>query len=113
MKLQKYPPSILFLQDAKFPNDSDSAILARIWKKCTTISIDAQGTSGGLSISWNPHIISLNYALASRHAIYASFHILGSRIKGFLMNVYGPQNAREKKTFLSILTSLEPCKLIL
>ena len=99
MKLQKDPPFVLFLQETKCPSDSASAILACIWKNCTTIAIDAQGASGGLSISWNPHIISLDYAMAARHSISASFHILGSSIKGFLMNVYGPQNAGEKKIF--------------
>ena len=100
MKLQKDPPSVLFLQETKCSNESTSAIMARIWKNYITIAIDAQGASGSLSISWNPHIISLDYALAARHSISASFHILGSSIKGFLMNVYGPQNAGEKKNLL-------------
>ena len=90
MKLQKDPPSVLFLQETKCPSESASAIMARIWKNCTTIAIDVQGASGGLCISWNPHILSLDYALATRHSISASFHLLGSSIKGYLMNVYGP-----------------------
>ena len=51
MKMQKDPPSVLFLQETKCPSDSPTAILARIWKKCTTIAIDVQGALGGLSIS--------------------------------------------------------------
>ena len=98
MKIQKDPPYILFLQETKCPSESASAIMTRIWKNCTTIAIDSQGASGDLSISWNPHIISLDYAVAARHSISASFHILGSSIKGYLMNVYGPQIARKKKS---------------
>ena len=100
MKLQKDPPSILFLQETKCPSESASNIMACIWKNCSTIAIDAQGASGGLSISWNPHIISLDFALIARNSISTSFHLLGSSIKGYLMNVYGPQIASGKKNIL-------------
>ena len=65
------------------------------------MEIDAQGASGGLSISWNPLLINLGDALASRHSLSASFHILGSSIRAFLMNVYGPQMADSKRNLLN------------
>ena len=51
MKIQKDPPSVLFLQETKCPSDSATSILAWIWKNYITIGIDVQGASGGLSIS--------------------------------------------------------------
>ena len=65
------------------------------------MEIGAQGASGGLSMSWNPLLITLDYALASGHSLSTSFHIPGSSIKGFLMNVYGSHVADSKKNLLN------------
>ena len=51
IKIQKYPPTVLFLQETKCPSDIVASIMARTWKDCLTMEIDAQGSSGGLSIS--------------------------------------------------------------
>ena len=51
MKLQKDPPSVLFLQETKCPIDTAASILDRIWNNCLTMEIDVQGALGGLSIS--------------------------------------------------------------
>ena len=101
MKLQKDPSPILFLQETKCPSDTAASILAWIWKNCLTIEISTHGSSGGLSISWNPLLTTLDDILASRHSLSASFHILGSSIRGFLMNVYGPQMVDSKKNLLN------------
>ena len=101
MKIQKDPPAILFLQETKCPSDSTTSILAQIWKNYITIAIDAQGASGGLSISWNPLLITLEDSLASIHSLSSSFHILDTSIRGFLMNVYGPQMVDSKRNLLN------------
>ena len=101
MKLQKDPPNVLFLQETKCPSVTAASILAWIWNNYLTMEIDAQGASRGLLINWNPLLITLDDALASRHSLSVSFHILGYSIRGFLMNVYGPQMEDSKNNLLN------------
>ena len=68
---------------------------------CLTIIVDSKGASGGISISWNPLLVTLNDASSSFHSLSSSFHILGFSIKGFLMNVYGTQMVDSKMNLLN------------
>ena len=77
--------------------------MSRIWKDCLTIAIDAKGASGSISISWNPLVVTLNEATSSLPTLSAYFHILGTSIKGFLMNVYGPQATDSKMNLLNFI----------
>ena len=91
MKIQKDRPIVIFIQETKCSSESATKLMSLVWKYCLNIAIDARGASGGISISWNPLLVTLNNASSSFHSLSASFHILGFSIKGFLMNVYGTQ----------------------
>ena len=65
----------------------------KVWKGCESIAIDARGAAGGLGILWNPRVVTLSGSLATNCTISADFHILGTRIRGFISNVYGPLKA--------------------
>ena len=103
MNLKKDQPYVLFLQETKCTSEIIYQMMAWIYKYCLTIVIDAQGVSGGLSIHWNPLLITLDEATSSRHSLSSSFHIHGSSIKGFIMNVYGPQTVNSKMNLLNHL----------
>ena len=93
MKIQKDRHVVLFIQETKCSDDLASKLMSRIWKDSRMIAIDARGASGGISITWNPLLATFSVATSSMHTLSASFHILGTNIKGYLMNVYGAQAA--------------------
>ena len=103
MKIQKDQPTVLFLQETKCTSGIISQMMARIWKDFITIAIDAQGASEGLSISYNPLLITLDEPASSCHSLFTSFHILGSSIRGFIMNFYGPQTVNNKMNLMNHL----------
>ena len=45
--------------------------------------------------------------LTTNCTISAEFHILGTRIRGFISNVYGPPRADQKPAFLESLLDLK------
>ena len=94
---------VLFLQETKCPSDIASQLMSQIWKDFLTIPIDAKGAFGSISISWNLLLVTLNEASSSLHCLSASFHILGSNIRGFLMNLYGLQAADFKMKILNFI----------
>ena len=67
-----------------------TSIAQKIWNGCESVAIDAKGAAGGLRILWNPWEVNLSGFIATSFSLSVDFHILGTRIKGFLTNVYGP-----------------------
>ena len=70
--------------------------MSKIWKESLCASIDAKGVSGGISICWNPLIISLTNLSSFPYSISSLFHLVGTNIKGHLLNIDGTQQARIK-----------------
>ena len=70
-----------------------TSIDQKIWNGCESNAIDDKGVAGGLGILWNPREVNLSILLENSFSLSVDFHILGTRIKGFLTNVYGPLKA--------------------
>ena len=94
------------LQETKCEGNFLKERLSKIWYGCQTITIDARGVAGGISISWNPNKVSLSNFLATSFSISASFHHIDSGVKWVLTNVYGPSHPWEKSKFLDSLEFL-------
>ena len=49
--IQKERPNILFLQETKCNSEMIGSILSKAWPNCSSVAVDASGTSGGLAIA--------------------------------------------------------------
>ena len=54
------------------------------------IVVDGKCAARGIAIIWNAREASLSNFSATQHYLLATFHILGTSIKGFMANVYAP-----------------------
>jgi exonuclease III len=105
-KVTQEKPRVLMIQETKCSSSTLDALEARLWKGSHSITVDAEGASGGLVILWNPAEIILDNFLATSHTITASFQFMGSGVQGFITNVYGPQLPVQKALFLDYMSSL-------
>ena len=103
-RIEKEKSGIIFLQETKFSGKELTSIAHKIWKGCESVAIDSKGVAGGLGILWNPREVNLSILLENSFSLSVDFHILGTRIKGFLTNVYGPLKAEHKFSFLDSLS---------
>ena len=62
--------------------------------------IDSKGAAGGIDILWNPQEVNLSGFVATSFFLSVDFHILGTRIRGFFTNIYGPPKVEQKLSFL-------------
>jgi len=104
--IQHEKPHILFTQETKCNTSTLVSILSKAWSGCQIVTVDATGTSRGLSIAWNTQHISLTDFHASHHFIQATVHIIGTNIHGHLTNVYFPQDSMQKNALLKSLETL-------
>ena len=58
-KIKRTNPTIVFLQETKFPSTQIQEIGKKIWKGSEGIGIDARGYAGGLGILWDPTMVRL------------------------------------------------------
>ena len=86
----------VFLQETKCSGEELASIAQKVWKGYESVVVDARGAAGGLGILWNPHVVLLSGFLATTCTLSAEFHILGTRIRGFISNVYGPLREDQK-----------------
>ena len=98
---------IIFLQETKCSGEELASISQKVWKGCESVAIDAIGAVGGLGILWNSPVVLLSGFLATTCTLSAEFHILGTRIRGFISNVYGPLRVDQKLEFLESLIDLK------
>jgi hypothetical protein len=66
------------------------------------VAVDAMEASCDLAIAWNSEI-TLNDFMSTVNTLFSSFHILGTNIRGYLMNVYGPQIPDQKIRMIEYL----------
>ena len=88
-KIEVEYPSILMIQETKKDSNSMEKIMDTLWKGNHSVFVDALGASEGLIISWNPRYLSLSDFLVTKNSILASFHLVGTDIRGFITNFYG------------------------
>ena len=74
---------------------------------CESIALDTRGAAGGLGILWNPREVHLSGFLATPCILTADFHIIGTRIRGVISNVYGPPRVEQKLAFLESIFDIK------
>ena len=55
---------------------------------------------GGMAILWQPRVVDLLEWRAGHFSLLADFQILGTEIKGTIMNIYGPSAFPLKQAFV-------------
>jgi exonuclease III len=69
--------------------------------------VESQQTTGGILTLWNPQVVNLLAAEATRHTLSVNMQIIGKTEKILCTNLYGPQVMEEKKRFLLDLENLK------
>lgn len=54
---------------------------------------------------WNLQEVRLNNFIASEFSLTAEFHIIGTKVRGFITNIYGPFALARKSDFLESLNA--------
>ena len=63
--------------------------------------------AGGILTLWNPQVMNLIAAEATRHTLSVNMQIIGNTEMILCMNVYGPQMLEEKRRMLLYLEDLK------
>jgi exonuclease III len=96
-------PDILLLQETKCDIEEMEKILPSCWKQGRGTYTTAMGAAGGLALFWNPSSITLDNFFTTKWSITVGYRLIGSNKPGYLTNVYGPANSRDKQAFLRSL----------
>jgi hypothetical protein len=99
------------IQETKCPHHLLQTLASRIWPSSLTITLDAQGSAGGLALLWNPSEIYLSDFFSTKYSLSTHFQLTGSSLSGTLTNVYGPNLLLTNYTFLPLLSSSLPLSL--
>ena len=106
-RIDRDKSGIIFLQETKCSGEELASIARKVWKGCESVAVDARGAAGGLGILWKLREVHLSGFLATPCTLTADFHIISTRIRGVISNVYGPPRAEQKPAFLESLTDLK------
>ena len=60
-----------------------------------------------MGILWNLHEVQLSGFLATPCTLSTDFHIIGTRIRGAISNVYGHRRDEQKETFLDSISDIK------
>jgi hypothetical protein len=82
---------VIMIQETKCPHSLFLSLDPRLWTRSEEMTIDGFGATGGLSLLWNPDIISLSHFFSTKHMLSTKFQLIGSSFIDFLTSVYGPQ----------------------
>jgi exonuclease III len=99
-------PDIVLLQETKCTSEDIDRLLPYCWRQGRAASIDATGTTGGLTILWNTNVVLMENFFTTKWSITADYRLIGSNKPGHLTNVYGPATPRDKQAFLKSLSYL-------
>jgi hypothetical protein len=65
------------------------------------------GASGGLAILWNPNTVTMKQPFSTIGTLTTYFTVTGSTKEGAITNVYGPQSAQDKESFIQKLQHIK------
>ena len=60
-----------------------------------------------MGILWNPQEVHLSGFLATPFTLSTDFHIIGTKIRGVISNVYGPPRPEQKPSFLESISDIK------
>ena len=89
-KIKQENPNILFLQETKCSFESMQKIGQNIWKGSQVMAVEADGMRGGIAILWREREVDPTGCRAGHFSLSADFHIRGSKMRGTIVNIYGP-----------------------
>ena len=89
-KIKQEKIDILFLQETKCSFETMQKIGQKIWKGSKVMDLDADGMKGGVAILWQAQELHLMGWQVGYLSLEADFQILGTKIRGTTVNIYGP-----------------------
>ena len=99
-KIKMTNPAIIFLQETKCLDNYIQDLRGKIWAICEIMGIDSRCFYGGLCILWDPSQVSHTDFQGTRNSLSTNFKVVGVPISRLITNVYGPQKAGDKRSFL-------------
>ena len=99
-KIKQEKPGILFLQETKCSFETMQKIGQKIWKGSKVMALDTDSSKGRMTILWKPREVDLLERRAGHFSLLAEFQILGTEIRGTIVNIYGPSAFPQKQAFV-------------
>ena len=93
---------VLVLQESKCSSSSVHSFASTCWIGSQCMAIDAKGTTGRLSILWDPQVISLTNFFTMTTSITAKFHIIGTSEKVSLSMFTGLTSKQKRPNSLTL-----------
>jgi exonuclease III len=106
-RLKQEQPDLCFIQETKCNTDKMEAISNQQWCKYKMVAIGGHQMAGGILTLWNPQVLSLIAAEATRHTLTVHMQIIGNTKVILCTNVYGPQVSEEKRGMIRDLEDLK------
>jgi exonuclease III len=106
-RLRKEQPDLCFIQETKCTTDRMETINKQQWSKYKMVVVGGHQMAGGILTLWNPQVLSLIAAEATRHTLTVSMQIIGNTEVILCTNVYGPQVSEEKRKMIRDLEDLK------
>lgn len=92
-------PDILLIQETKMKKENLGNI--RFSSTMKGIASDVEGASGGLLLLFNDRHFKIEPEFDEDNILFYRFHHLHSNDSWFLLNIYAPNNKRERKNYWS------------
>jgi exonuclease III len=77
-RLSKEQPDLCFIQETKCTLDRMETTSKKHWSKYNMLAIERQQTVGGILTLWNPQLVNLIVAEATRHILSVKMKIIGN-----------------------------------
>lgn len=106
-KVQKEKPDIIFVQETKYTSNIIDNISRKLGKQMRYMETASHGWEGGFVTLWDPRVINILSAEATRSFISLEIQVIGDSETYLCTNVYGPQKLEEKFIFLRSLLNLK------
>ena len=72
----------------------------KIWKGSKVMELDVDGRKGALAVLWHDREVDLMGWRAGHFSLVADFQILGTEIRGTIVNIYEPSAFPQKQEFV-------------
>jgi len=106
-KLKQEQPDLCFIQKMKCTTDRMEAISKQRWRKYKMVVIEDHQRSEGILTPWNPQILNLIAAGATKYTLTIRMQNIGNTEEILCTNVYGPHGLEEKKGMIRDLEDIK------
>jgi exonuclease III len=90
-RLKQEQPDLYFIQETKCNTDRMETISQQQWRKYKMVAIRGHKMARGILTLWNPQVLRLIAAEATRHTLTVCMQLNGNTEVILCTNVYGPQ----------------------